>query len=432
MSNNNFITKLLNLKEENLFFSGEINKVTKNNITYNLIHAKLTYHPIACEVCGVINDNTSIIKYGYKSSDIKISPINSNPSILRLKKQRFLCKECNHTFTADTNIVDKHCYISKDVKNKILIDLRKKISEKDIAEINYVSPNTVTRAIDSNFESYNPKTDFLPENLLFDEFKSTKNIKGKMSFLYVNADTNEIIDIVENRQLYYLENYFSRFSLSARKNVKTVCIDMYAPYISLIKKVFPNAEIIMDKFHIVQLLTRAFNKTRISIMSKFKTNSFEYKRLKKYWRFFLKNKDDVDYIKFDNFTHFKSFQSEKTLIYNSLNVDDTLKNCYEVLHDTLYYLKKKDKDMLYKHLEDSLNTDISSYFKTAIKSLIKHFKYIENTMSFDFTNGAIEGINNYIKVLKRIAFGYKNFFHFRNRILITRALVIPIIKDRVA
>jgi transposase len=32
-------------------------------------------------------------------------------------------------------------------------------------------------------------------------------------------------------------------------------------------------------------------------------------------------------------------------------------------------------------------------------------------------NGHIEGINNKIKVIKRVAFGYRNFSHFRNRIL---------------
>ena len=32
-------------------------------------------------------------------------------------------------------------------------------------------------------------------------------------------------------------------------------------------------------------------------------------------------------------------------------------------------------------------------------------------------NGYIEGINNKIKVIKRIAYGYTNFTHFRNRIM---------------
>ncbi|MBK5253932.1 MAG: transposase, partial [Peptostreptococcaceae bacterium] len=42
--------------------------------------------------------------------------------------------------------------------------------------------------------------------------------------------------------------------------------------------------------------------------------------------------------------------------------------------------------------------------------------------------GTIEGLNNYIKVIKRVAFGYKSFFHFRNRILIFRNLIKPMSK----
>ena len=41
---------------------------------------------------------------------------------------------------------------------------------------------------------------------------------------------------------------------------------MYSPYVSLIKKMFPNASIIIDKFHLTQLISRYLNKTRIMTM----------------------------------------------------------------------------------------------------------------------------------------------------------------------
>ncbi|MGL4372491.1 MAG: transposase, partial [Turicibacter sp.] len=39
-------------------------------------------------------------------------------------------------------------------------------------------------------------------------------------------------------------------------------------------------------------------------------------------------------------------------------------------------------------------------------------------MDSSYTNGILEGINNKIKVIKRIAFGYRSFYHFKARILI--------------
>ena len=53
--------------------------------------------------------------------------------------------------------------------------------------------------------------------------------------------------------------HFYRYSLKLRQSAKTVTIDMYTPYMSLIKELFPKAKIILDRFHIVQSLNRALN-----------------------------------------------------------------------------------------------------------------------------------------------------------------------------
>ncbi|MDY5795632.1 MAG: transposase, partial [Fusobacterium gastrosuis] len=81
-----------------------------------------------------------------------------------------------------------------------------------------------------------------------------------------DAQTSKIIDIVEDRKLNNLIKYFSRFPKDVRSKVKHIVIDMYPPYISLVKTMFPNAKISIDRFHLIQLINRAFNKLRNSIM----------------------------------------------------------------------------------------------------------------------------------------------------------------------
>jgi len=61
--------------------------------------------------------------------------------------------------------------------------------------------------------------------------------------------------------------------------------------------------------------------------------------------------------------------------------------------------------------------------KTAIKTINKYINYVENTLKYDYNNGILEGINNKIKVIKRISFGYRSFQHFKNRILITQNVI---------
>ena len=57
---------------------------------------------------------------------------------------------------------------------------------------------------------------------------------------------------------------------------------------------FPNANIIIDKFHLTQLISRSLNKTRIKAMNNDKKN---YRKFKRYWRLILKNRDELDYSK---------------------------------------------------------------------------------------------------------------------------------------
>ncbi|WP_368871689.1 transposase, partial [Staphylococcus haemolyticus] len=81
----------------------------------------------------------------------------------------------------------------------------------------------------------------LSEHLMMDEFKSVKNVIGKMSFIYADAVSHRIVDVVADRKLKSLKDHFYRYSLKLRQKVKIVTIDMYESYMSLIKQIFPNA-----------------------------------------------------------------------------------------------------------------------------------------------------------------------------------------------
>ena len=127
-------------------------------------------------------------------------------------------------------------------------------------------------AVNSNVKIYK---NYLPPVLSFDEFKSVKSADGAMSFHLCNGENGQTIDIVEDRRLFSLMKYFAQYSHKARSKVKIIIIDMYSPYVSLIKKMFPNALIIIDKFHLVQLISRSLNKTRIKIMKQNKKTTIK-------------------------------------------------------------------------------------------------------------------------------------------------------------
>jgi len=56
--------------------------------------------------------------------------------------------------------------------------------------------------------------------------------------------------------------------------------------------------------------------------------------------------------------------------------------------------------------------------QTALKTLRKHLPRIKHTFMYPYSNGALERSINKVKVIKRVAYGYRNFQNFRCRILI--------------
>ncbi len=100
-----------------------------------------------------------------------------------------------------------------------------------------------------------------------------------MAFDYIDAATGRILGIVSGRTQYKINQHFiSQYSLKDRQQVQTVTIDMNAGYVSCIRELFPQAKIIIDRFHLVQLINRSFNQTRIQYMNQLKSNSSDQKK----------------------------------------------------------------------------------------------------------------------------------------------------------
>lgn len=413
------IKQLLNIKDANIRFSKEaVSKEKVNGRMANIFTGILTYKVDRCPQCGF----TNLIRHSYKDSWIQLIPYQEVPSYLHLFKQRFRCKDCGHTFSAKTYYVAENCYISQPLKFAIAIDLKKKISMKDIAKRYFVSSKTVERVLDSFFEEPRLKPNFLPHHLLIDEFKGTKDCEGAMCFIISDADTGKIVDILDDRRNFKLQAYFMRFSFEARKRVTPLVMDMNAAYGAVTKIVFPNAKVSIDRFHVIQQLTRAFNKQRIQAMNQLKKSDSQamkdYRKLKKYWRTILKKSAKINYTSFKQYPLFqRKYHTESEVLDHLLSINEQLRESYEVYQDLFTAFDAKDAEAFFE-LVDHLPATLDAEFKKAILYLNKHKRAIINSLDFPYSNGKLEGKNNLIKVIKRIAFGFRTFRHLRMRVLI--------------
>lgn len=70
-------------------------------------------------------------------------------------------------------------------------------------------------------------------------------------------------------------------------------MDMNASYQAFVHELFPNAELIIDRFHIIQLMGRTMDTIRTQCLKQLDKHSREYKVLKSLWRLFHKANPDA-------------------------------------------------------------------------------------------------------------------------------------------
>ena len=422
LSLSNFIKTILNIQDNNISFPEEdyCQIIQKDNLLIKVFKGFLKSNYCACPHCNSKN----IVKNGSRNHKIKYIPIQNYNIQLKLNVQRYICKECKKTFSPSTNIVGNNSSISNNLKYTIALELQKNISLTSIAKRYNISISSVQRIMDNCYSDFKVNKEHLPEAICIDEFKSVKNIDGAMSFVFADYRTKSIVDIVEDRKLNSLTEYFSRFSLEARNNVKYICMDMYTPYISLVNSIFPNAKIVLDKFHIINLVNRAFNQTRISIMNSIQDDSLK-RKFKLFWKSLLKYYPDLCQVNY-YCQSFKRKLSSKDKVDYLLEKSPELEVNFNIYQDIIQAIKhnnfKRFESVVKKYLRTK--EKVSKKMIIALKTLKKYMKYIENMFESNITNGLIEGLNNKIKSIKRIAFGYSSFSNFKKRILIQAGIIL--------
>ena len=427
MTHTDYTKLILNIEDKNIFFYENCLEIQKiNGITTKIFHGYLTYIPTHCPKCGSINNGyDDIIKWNFKRNcKIKINKVCNFNAILLLDKQRFLCKHCNKTFIASSNIVDFHKQISNNTRTSVILDLMTKDSEKNIAKRNNISTNSVNRILDDiSKDKYVKNNGKLPTPFGIDEFSATKDTISKMAFIIVNQDTHNIFDINNSRLSNDIYNYFSRYQRFERNKVKFITMDLYKPYYSLMHKLFPKAILIPDRFHIILQIRNALDKTRINLCKKTNPN---YNKLKKYWKLILKNEDDLDKSKKKYSRNFNKEMSQYDIVQYLINTDETLKYTYNLYQGIIKSIAKRDKNKFLNIIHNVDNKKLNKYSKKAIKTFLNFENYIINSFDYELSNGIVEGTNNLIKQVKHNACGYRKFTHLKARIMLIKGIYNPL------
>ena len=395
-------TQLIGIKDKNI----TLNKVLKHKTHIEMI-ATLDYAPGNCNHC-----QGKQIKYDFqKPSKIPFLEVAGFPSLIKLKKRRFQCKNCRKVTVSETSLVQKNCQISEPLRQKVAQALVNRQALTHIAQDLAISTSTVHRKL----KEFTFKEDFsrLPEILSIDEFSYQK---GKLAFIAQDFETKKIITILENRTQITIRNHFFRYSKEARNSVKVVTVDMSGSYIPMIPKLFPKAKIVIDRFHIVQHMSRALNHTRIQLMTQFDKKSLEYRALKYYWKSVLKDSRKLSLNSFRSRT-FGETLTPKECLTEIFHLVPELKGYYDLYQFLLFHLQEKNADYFFDLIEEAL-PHLNQTFKTALRTILHHKQHVINAIELPYSNAKLEATNKLIKDIKRNAFGFRNFDNFKKRIFI--------------
>ena len=396
-------TELIGIKDQNI----KISLVFETD-THIEIQAKLDYPAPSCPHC-----QGKMINYDFqKPSKIPLLEQAGTPTLLRLKKRRFQCKSCRRVTVAETSIVEKNCQISNLVRQKVAQLLTQKMSLTDIARRLRVSTSTVYRKLDQF--AFKEHYDKLPAVISWDEFGFKK---GELAFVAQNYETNELITILDNRRQTSIRNYFLKYPLKARQKVQFITMDMSGAYIPLVRRLFPNAKIVLDRFHIIQHLGRAFLKTRIAIMNQFDKKSLPYRALKNHWRLFQKDSRKLSLNSFYSQT-FRQTLAPHEVVAKTLVFSEELSNDYNLYQLLLFHFQEKRVDEFFDLIEEN-RSKVNHYFQTVFRTFLRHKQYIKNALETDYSNAKLEATNKLIKDIKRLGFGFRNFINFKKRVFIT-------------
>ncbi|EUB24868.1 transposase [Streptococcus sp. AS20] len=237
-----------------------------------------------------------------------------------------------------------------------------------------------------------------------------------MNFIAQDFDSRQIITILDGRTQVTIRKHFFRYSRQVRSRVKVITMDMFSPYYDIARKLFPNAKIILDRFHIVQHLSRAMNRLRIQIMNQLDRKSHEYKVLKRYWKLIQQDSRKLSDKRFYRPT-FRMHLTNREILEKLLAYSQELREHYDLYQLLLFHFQEKQADHFFGLIEETISC-VNPIFQTVFKTFLKDKDKIMNALELPYSNAKLEATNNIIKVIKRNAFGFRNFDNFKTRILI--------------
>ncbi|MCC8101272.1 MAG: ISL3 family transposase [Clostridiales bacterium] len=383
-------------------------------------------------VCPLCEGHSLTSKGCSREQVIYHTPRGRTATLIHISFPRFYCKDCGVSFTYRPDWIHPWLPITKVLFHSILSDFSSTKSMREIASDNCVSERIVCSVFDA--VSIHPDHT-LATTICIDEFKGDSGTFDEESRRWhrrrfqcnvVNGDNHSVIDILPSRDYQSLKAYFMDYPAHERKNIQYLCCDMHSGFAKLRHRVFPNAILCIDRFHVVQRLNNAVDYVRIRYQKELKArldineNDEEAEALYK----LLKDSAHLLTTKESNYTVYweSDILAKKQLkLAGIFSLFPDLQVVNDYLQEFHVLTAQKDDALrslaLSAWIQRAKSSEVPE-LRDAASTIETWKEYILNGLRGGRNNSTCEGLNRKIKDIKRNASGFKNFDNFRKRILL--------------
>jgi transposase len=240
-----------------------------------------------------------------------------------------------------------------------------------------------------------------PEFIGLDEF----SVKRRRLYhtAICNLDRGEVMEVVEGQGQQKVEEYLDR--LPEPERIKGVAMDMHEPFRQAVEMCLPRAKVVVDKFHLIRHINGALDKVRSRLQG---GNSRGKRRdLFKSRYTLLKGAERLTAWE-------KARLNQLFYRYPELRRAWVLKESFRAWYRGTNRSQAEER---LASLEETISNNCLAEFKELLHTVDNWREEILNYFDYPITNGFVEGKNNRIKTIKRMAYGYRNMANFRLRIL---------------
>jgi transposase len=228
-----------------------------------------------------------------------------------------------------------------------------------------------------------------------------------------DVENHQIIDILPSRRYVDVARWIDKQASAWKERICFGALDMSATYAAVYSVVLPKATQVVDSFHVIQLANHCLDQVRRRVQAEqLGHRGRRDDPLYRARRSLITGEEKLGAEAKERLWSLLELGDPSAEVAIAYRVKERLRDFYRATH------AGEARQMLEELLEHCLKAAMPPEVQKLGRTLRKWFEKICNYHLARVSNGPTEALNNLIKRIKRIAFGFRNFDNYRIRALL--------------